>query len=112
MSNDSSSYYKDDEQVGQTRKQKTFNEKILAFKSSNEKKMYIDILKQLILNIDNLMNVQNIELRDINNPLGNNQNEVEASNMVRRSNENFEDVAFHLTRSASMFNNATQDSRM
>ena len=112
MSNDSSSYYKDDEQVGQNRKQKTFNEKILAFKSSNEKKMYIDILKQLILNIDNLMNVQNIELRDINNPLGNNQNEVEASNMVRRSNENFEDVAFHLTRSASMFNNATQDSRM
>jgi hypothetical protein len=47
-SNDSSSFYKDDEQVGQTRKQKTFNEKILSFKSVNEKMTHIEALKQLI----------------------------------------------------------------
>ena len=103
--------------MGQTRKSKTFSEKILSFKSVSEKMTHLEALKILIANVDELMNAQNIELRDINNPLNSgNKNqkqlEVEANSMVRRSNENFDDVAFHLTSSASMFNNATQDSRM
>ena len=60
--------------------------------------------------MDDIMAVQNIELRDINNPMNSGQN-IEASTNQSK-NELVEEVAFHLTKSASMFNNATQDSRM
>ena len=60
--------------------------------------------------MDEIMNAQNIELRDINNPVNHKQG-MEA-NTKRSRNEVVEEVAFHLTKSASMFNNATQDSRM
>ena len=57
MSNDSSSFYKDDdEQVGQTRKQKKFTDKILNFSQPSQKKQFITNLQGLIRNVDTLMN--------------------------------------------------------
>ena len=65
----------------------------------------------LISNTDELMNAKNIELRDINSPL----NSIFNGDKTRdkddegheKSAERFEDVQFNLTRSVSLFDNAT-----
>ena len=65
----------------------------------------------LISNTDELMNAKNIELRDINSPLnsifnGDKTRDKDDEGHEKRA-ERFEDVQFNLTRSVSLFDNAT-----
>jgi hypothetical protein len=70
--------------------------------------MLRDALQLLIKSLDDIMLAQNIELRDINNPL----NGKAGGEGNKGVDETFKEVAFHLTKSVAKFNNATQDSRM
>lgn len=85
-----------------------YNERILNINSAKKREMLRNALGVLISTLDDIMLAKNIELRDINNPIG--PKDGKATN--KGSDDTFKEVSFHLTKVESMFENATQDSRM
>ena len=85
-------------------------ERIIVEDDSPEYTIVKEALQVLVQTLSDMMLIKNLELRDINST-------AKTGKGTRATNEDskggrVDDVAFRLSKTASMFNNATQDSRM
>ena len=85
-------------------------ERIIVEDDSSEYTIVKEALQVLVQTLSDMMLIKNLELRDINSAAKTGKG-TQATNEDSKG-DRVDDVAFHLSKTASMFNNATQDSRM